>query len=36
MDMKVDVTSDESQEATLSVPSDLQDAPETTLKTFFS
>ena len=36
MDMKVDVTSDESQEATLSVPSDLQDAPETSLKTFFS
>ena len=36
MDMKVNATSDESKEVTLSVPSDLQDAPETNLKTFFS
>ena len=36
MDMKVNVTSDESKEVTLSVPSDLTDAPETSLKTFFS
>ncbi len=36
MDLKVDMTSDETQEVTLSVPPDLQDAPETSLKTFFS
>lgn len=36
MDLKVDMTSDETQEVTLSIPSDLQDAPETSLKTFFS
>ena len=36
MDMKVNVTSDESKEVTLSVPADLTDAPETSLKTFFS
>ena len=36
MDMKVNMTSDESKEVTLSVPSDLTDAPETSLKTFFS
>ena len=36
MDLKVDMTSDETQEVTLSIPPDLQDAPETSLKTFFS
>ena len=36
MDLKVDMTSDETQEVTLNVPPDLQDAPETSLKTFFS
>lgn len=36
MDLNVDMTSDETQEVTLSVPPDLQDAPETSLKTFFS
>ena len=36
MDMKVNMNSDESKEVTLSVPSDLTDAPETSLKTFFS
>jgi len=36
MDMKVNMTSDESKEVTLSVPSDLTDTPETSLKTFFS
>lgn len=36
MDMKVNATSDETKEVTLSVPSDLQDAPEANLKTFFS
>ncbi len=36
MDMKVNMTSDESKEVTLSVPSDLTDAPEISLKTFFS
>ena len=36
MDLNVDMTSDETQEVTLSIPPDLQDAPETSLKTFFS
>ena len=36
MDMKANATFDESQEVTLSVPSDLQDAPKAALKTFFS
>ena len=36
MDMKVNATSDETKEVTLSVPSDLQDAPKAALKTFFS
>ena len=36
MDLNVDMTSDETQEVTLSIPPDLTDAPETSLKTFFS
>lgn len=36
MDLNVGMTSDETQEVTLSIPPDLQDAPETSLKTFFS
>jgi len=36
MDLNVDMTSDKTQEVTLSIPPDLQDAPETSLKTFFS
>ncbi|WP_165444665.1 hypothetical protein [[Pseudopropionibacterium] massiliense] len=36
MNLKVDMTSDETQEVTLSVLFDLPDAPETGLRTFLS